>query len=293
MILAIVGPTAVGKTKMSIALSKIYNGEVINNDSMQIYKGLDVGTAKATKEEMDRVPHHLLSIKEVEENYSVFDYQKDARNCIEDIKSRGKIPVFVGGTGYYLKAALYDYDFKLEDSSLSDGYDLLSNEELERRIQAYESGITMDLNNRVRMIRLLAKLDQGWIPEKNDFSLMYPDVLFIGLTTDRETLYKKIDERFDRMLVPLIDEVKPYIINGIKSKALKTGIGYKEFYDFFDNRSTLQSVVDLCKKNSRNYAKRQYTWFENQMNVKWFSVNYENFDQTIQEVVNYIEENRN
>lgn len=293
MILAIVGPTAVGKTKMSIALSKIYNGEVINNDSMQIYKGLDVGTAKATKEEMDRVPHHLLSIKEVEENYSVFDYQKDARNCIEDIKSRGKIPVFVGGTGYYLKAALYDYDFKLEDSSLSDSYDLLSNEELERRIQAYESGITMDLNNRVRMIRLLAKLDQGWIPEKNDFSLMYPDVLFIGLTTDRETLYKKIDERFDRMLVPLIDEVKPYIINGIKSKALKTGIGYKEFYDFFDNRSTLQSVVDLCKKNSRNYAKRQYTWFENQMNVKWFSVNYENFDQTIQEVVNYIEENRN
>ncbi len=293
MILAIVGPTAVGKTKMSIALSKIYNGEVINNDSMQIYKGLDVGTAKATKEEMDRVPHHLLSIKEVEENYSVFDYQKDARNCIEDIKSRGKIPVFVGGTGYYLKAALYDYDFKLEDSSLSDGYDLLSNEELERRIQAYESGITMDLNNRVRMIRLLAKIDQGWIPEKNDFSLMYPDVLFIGLTTDRETLYKKIDERFDRMLVPLIDEVKPYIINGIKSKALKTGIGYKEFYDFFDNRSTLQSVVDLCKKNSRNYAKRQYTWFENQMNVKWFSVNYENFDQTIQEVVNYIEENRN
>lgn len=293
MILAIVGPTAVGKTKMSIALSKIYNGEVINNDSMQIYKGLDVGTAKATKEEMDRVPHHLLSIKEVEENYSVFDYQKDARNCIEDIKSRGKIPVFVGGTGYYLKAALYDYDFKLEDSSLSDSYDLLSNEELERRIQAYESGITMDLNNRVRMIRLLAKLDQGWIPEKNDFSLMYPDVIFIGLTTDRETLYKKIDERFDRMLVPLIDEVKPYIISGIESKALKTGIGYKEFYDFFDNRSTLQSVVDLCKKNSRNYAKRQYTWFENQMNVKWFSVNYENFDQTIQEVVNYIEENRN
>lgn len=292
MILAIVGPTAVGKTKLSIELCKIYNGEVINADSMQVYKGLDVGTAKATKSEMQRIKHHLLSIKNVSENYTVYDYQKDARACIADIKSRGRVPVFVGGTGFYLKSALYDYDFQEEENANTSEYDQLSNEELEQRINAYETGILVDIHNRRRMIRFLTKLDQGWMPSSNDFSLLYPDVLFIGLTADRDLLYKKIDERFDRMIVPLIDEVKPYILSGVKSKALQTGIGYKEFYPFFENKKTLQEVVDECKKNSRNYAKRQYTWFENQMNVQWFSVNYDNFSETIQEIVQYIEENR-
>lgn len=292
MILAIVGPTAVGKTKLSIELCKIYNGEVINADSMQVYKGLDVGTAKATKSEMQRIKHHLLSIKNVSENYTVYDYQKDARACIADIKSRGRVPVFVGGTGFYLKSALYDYDFQEEANVNTSEYDQLSNEELEQRINAYETGILVDTDNRRRMIRFLTKLDQGWMPSSNDFSLLYPDVLFIGLTADRDLLYQKIDERFDRMIVPLIDEVKPYILSGVKSKALQTGIGYKEFYSFFENKKTLQEVVDECKKNSRNYAKRQYTWFENQMNVQWFSVNYDNFSETIQEIVQYIEENR-
>lgn len=287
MILAIVGPTAVGKTRLSIALAKIYNGEIINCDSMQIYRGLDIGTAKATLKEQDGVKHHLLSIKNIDEDYSVYDYQKDARSCVEEIKSRGHVPIFVGGTGLYLKAALYDYDFTLEEET-SD-YSALSNDELYAKIQSYETGIVVDSHNRRRLERLLFKLEQGWIPKDTDFHLLYPDTIFLGLTTDRNVLYEKINQRFDEMLIPLIDEVKPLILSGVSSKALQTGIGYKEFYDFFSNKKTLQEVVEEIKKNSRNYAKRQYTWFLNQMNISWFSVDYENFSNTIQEIVTYLD----
>ena len=290
MILAIVGPTGVGKTKLSIELAKIYNGEIINADSTQIYKGLDIGTAKATKEEMQHIPHHLLSIKNVVENYTVFDYQKDARECIEKIKSKGKIPIFVGGTGYYLKSVFYDYEFREEVSS-NENYESLTNEELEKRIDEYEYGFVYDNKNRHRMVRLLNRLENNWKPNNNDFSLQYEDVLFIGLTTRREVLYQKINDRFDKMLVPLIDEVKPYIISNIKTKPLMTAIGYKEFYPFFENKKTLTEVVEECKKNTRNYAKRQYTWFQNQMNVEWFNVDYDNFSKTINQVVAYIEHN--
>ncbi len=288
MILAIVGPTAVGKTKLSIELAKLYNGEIINCDAMQIYKGLDIGTAKATKEEMQHIPHHLLSIKEVEEDYSVYDYQKDARACIDDIKARGKIPILVGGSGLYLKAALYDYEFMDESSTVCDYHDL-SLEELNTRIESFESGIVYDLKNRQRMIRILQRLESGWMPAQSDFHLLYPDVLFIGLTTDRDVLYQNINKRFDQMIVPLIDEVKPFYLKGIESKALMTGIGYKELYSFFRNEKTLVEVVEECKKASRNYAKRQYTWFQNQMDISWFSVDYIDFSKTIQEVVQYIE----
>lgn len=289
MILAIVGPTAVGKTKLSIELAKIYNGEIINADSMQIYKGLDIGTAKATKEEMQHIPHHLLSIKEVDEYYSVFDYQKDARECIDKIKEGRGVPIFVGGTGFYLKSALYDYNFTEEDNIDLTKYDEFSDLELSEKIDSFECGFTYDNKNRRRMVRLLAKLENGWTPDELEFNLKYSDVLFIGLTTDRDTLYKKIDKRFDEMIIPLIDEVKPFCINNIRTKPLMTGIGYKEFYSFFDNKKTLVEVVEECKKNTRNYAKRQYTWFQNQMNIKWFNVNYDNFNETIGEVVDYIE----
>lgn len=288
MILAIVGPTGVGKTKLSIELAKIYNGEIINADSMQIYEGLDVGTAKVTKEEMQGIPHHLLSIKKVTEDYSVFDYQKDARNKIEEIKNKNKIPIFAGGTGYYLKAALYDYNFNEEENNSKD-YETFTNEELIAKIESYESGIVYDKQNRKRLIRLLTHLENGFVPEMKDFTCLYDDVIFIGLTMDRDLLYKRINERFINMLIPLIDEVKLYYLNNIKSKALMTGIGYKELYSFFDNTKTLQEVVEECLKNSRNYAKKQYTWFQNQMNINWFNVDVLNFSKTIEEIVLFIE----
>lgn len=290
MILAIVGPTGVGKTKLSIELAKIYNGEIINCDSMQIYEGLDIGTAKVTKEEMNHIPHHLLSIKKVIEDYSVYDYQKDARACIQDIQSRKKIPILVGGTGLYLKSVLYDYEF-LDESNIQDtSYENLTNQELEERINAFESGIVYDNKNRYRMERILKRLENGYVPKSEDFKLLYDDVFVIGLTANREILYKKINQRFDEMLVPLIDEVKAFYLQGIFTKPLKNGIGYKEFYEFFDNKKTLQEVVEECKQNSRNYAKRQYTWFENQMNVTWFSVNYDDFSKTVDEVTTAIEQ---
>ena len=293
MILVIVGPTAVGKTKLSVELAKIYNGEIINADSTQVYKGLDVGTAKVTKEEMQHIPHHLFSFKELTEDYSVYDYQKDARACIEEIKSRGRIPILVGGTGFYIKAALYDYEFQKEAESEVNLYEGYSDEQLVQEIERYELGFIFDSHNRKRMIRLLTKLEQGWVPEEKNFALQYPDVLFLGLTTDREILYQKINDRFDKMVIPLIDEIKPFMIQQVSSSALKTAIGYKELYPFFEDKKTLHDVIEEIKKNTRNYAKRQYTWFQNQMQVTWFSVDYDNFEKTIDEVCVYVEKHLN
>lgn len=286
MILAIVGPTGVGKTKLSIELANIFNGEIINADSMQIYEGLDIGTAKVTKEEMQGVKHHLLSIKKVEDDYSVYDYQIDARKKIEDIKSRGKVPIFVGGSGYYLKAALYDYKFLKEEKSTIN-YDNLTQEELIKKIDSYNLDIIYDKNNKKRLIRLLKRLDNNSYVN-DDRKLLYDDVIFIGLTCDRKILYQKINERFDNMLEPLLEEVKYYWSHNIKTKALMTGIGYKEFYPYFDGIISLDEVVENIKKNSRHYAKRQYTWFKNQMDIKWFNVDYDDFSKTVEEIVKYI-----
>lgn len=286
MIICVVGPTAVGKTKMSVELAKIYNGEIINADSMQIYKGLDIGTAKVRRHEKNGIVHHLFDIREVSDDYSVYDYQQDARRKIADILSRKKVPIFVGGTGYYLKSALYDYIFTEEKESQD--YSNLTDEEIYGKIQSYETGIAIEKNNRKRNVRLLEKLENNTF-RTQDFKLIYDDVIFIGLTTDRNILYERIDKRFDDMVIELIDEVKPFYLNGIKSKAIMNGIGYKEFYPFFENKKTLRECVNLSKQNSRNYAKRQYTWFQNQMDIKWFNVDYKDFSKTIMEVATYID----
>ena len=285
MIIVITGPTAVGKTKLSVVLAKIYNGEIINADSTQVYKGMDIGTAKVTKEEMEGIKHHLLDIKEVTDDYSVFDYQHDARCKIEEIKSKGKVPILVGGTGYYIKAALYNYVFNEEEEKKD--YQDLSLEEINKKLDNFQ--VNFDKNNRRRCVRFLEKLESETYQEQNDFKLLYDDVLFIGLTTDREVLYKRINLRLDDMFIDLVDEVKPFYLKRYKSKALQTAIGYKELYEFFDNKKTLREVSELIKQNTRNYAKKQYTWFNNQMNIQWFSVDFENFSNTINKIILYIE----
>lgn len=290
MILCVVGPTGVGKTRLSVELAKIYNGEIINVDAMQIYKGLDIGTAKVTQKEKQGIVHHLFDICEVEEDYSVFDYQRDARKKIREIHQKGKVPIFVGGTGYYLKAALYDYDFAFENHMI-DTYDDVSSDEICNRIMQYGVDIVIDPNNRKRNIRLLQKLDVGDFKVQDIFHLLYNDVVFIGLTTERAILYERINRRLDDMIVPLIDEVKPFYLKNIRSKALMNGIGYKELYPFFSNEKSLCCCVDDIKKNTRNYAKRQYTWFQNQMDIHWFHVDYDDFSKTIMDVIHWIEEN--
>jgi tRNA dimethylallyltransferase len=280
MILAVVGPTGVGKTKMSVALAKKYDAIVVNCDSMQVYKGLDIGTAKVTEDEKEGVPHLLFDIVEPTDMYTVFDYQKDLRKVLDDNKDKNI--VIVGGTGLYLKAGLYNYEFSEEDEF--NPYDELSNEELLEKVKEIDPETDIHVNNRKRLVRRLNQKTRG-----NDKDNLLYDCKFIGLTTDRDTLYDRINKRVDIMVKDgLIDEVKHFYDLGIRSKAIMTGIGYKELYDYFDGTITLDEALDLIKARSRKYAKRQYTWFNNQMDVKWFDVNFKDFNKTIEEVIEYI-----
>ena len=281
MILAIIGPTAVGKTKLSIELAKKYNAIIINCDAMQVYQGLDIGTAKATLEEQEGIPHELLDFVPVTQNYTVYDYQKDARKLLE--KYQGRNIIFVGGTGLYLKSALYDYRFYEETTTNS--YDNLTNEELYNLALAKDKNMTIHPNNRKRLVRFLNKEIQEYVEPKSLYNFK-----IIGLTTSRDVLYDKINKRVDVMFQSgLLNEVKSFYDQGIHSKALETGIGYKELYQYFDNKITLEEAKELIKKNSRHYAKRQYTFFNHQLDVKWFNTNYEDFSKTINEVEDYIE----
>lgn len=281
MILAIIGPTAVGKTKLSIELAKKYNAIIINCDAMQVYQGLDIGTAKVTSEEKEGITHELLDFVPVTQNYTVYDYQKDARKLLE--KYQGHNIIFVGGTGLYLKSALYDYRFYEETTTNS--YDNLTNEELYSLALAKDKNMTIHPNNRKRLVRFLNKEIQEYVEPKPLYNFK-----IIGLTTSRDILYDKINKRVDVMFQSgLLTEVKSFYDQGIRSKALETGIGYKELYQYFDNKITLEEAKDLIKKNSRHYAKRQYTFFNHQLDVKWFNTNYEDFSKTIKEVEDYIE----
>ena len=282
MILVVLGPTCVGKTNLSIDLAKKYNGEIINADSMQVYRGLDIGTAKITEEEKDNIPHHLFDIKEVTDNYTVYDYQKDARNIINKVLAKNKVPILVGGTGLYIKAALYNYDFAAENHK---DYSSLSINEIIDKIKKYNIATNVDFNNRRRLERLLSKLENNTNNSNKSDKLLYNDVYFIGLTTDRETLYKRINKRvIDMFNNGLVDEVKHYINDYQNSKALQTGIGYKEVVEYLKGNISKEECIELIQKNSRHYAKRQYTFFNNQLPVKWYITDYNNFENTIKAI---------
>ena len=286
-IIVIVGPTGVGKTKLSIELAKKLDAEIINGDSVAIYKNLDIGSAKPSIDEREGIIHHLIDIKEVEDNYSVYDYQNDARKVIDGINSRGKKIIIVGGTGLYIKAVLYDYVFNKENISFD--YDSLSKEELLNRINKYEIDIdNIDINNKRRLIRLLTKLDNNMDISNNKDKLLYPCTI-IGLTTDRDVLYSKINNRVDKMIKDgLIDEINSLKDKYNNSRILNSAIGYKEFYDYLFNNKELDLVIEEIKRNSRRFAKRQYTFFKHQFDVNWFNVNFSNFDITIDEIYNFI-----
>jgi tRNA dimethylallyltransferase len=289
MVIVITGPTAVGKTKLSIEVAKKLNGEIINCDSTQIFKDLNIATAKVTKEEMENIPHHLIDIKEISEDYSVYDYQKDCRNKIEEIIKKGKTPILVGGTGLYIKAALYDYRF--EEGKNSNNYEDLTDEELYQKLLSVDPNTLIHKNNRKRVVRALNYYEENNKPmsekEKTD-KLLY-DTIFIGLTTDRDILYDRINKRVDLMFNNgLLDEAYKIYKSNIRTKAVLTPIGYKELFDYFDSNCTLEKAKDLIKQRSRNYAKRQYTWFKHQLDIKWFDVCFTDFEKTIKDVITYI-----
>ena len=286
MVIVITGPTAVGKSDLSLFLAHKLNGEIINADSTQIYKGLDIATNKI--KDTEGIKHYLFNEKDLREDYTVFDYQKDARRAIDDILSRGKIPILVGGTGLYINAALYDYKF--EDKA-NDEYEGVSNDELYKMLLEVDPNTSIHLNNRVRVISALNYYKANGKPyseKEKDFKLLY-DTIFIGLTADRDILYYKINKRVDKMVEEgLVKEAREVYDLGLRSKAVMTPIGPKELFDYFDGNISLDEAIDLIKSKSRKYAKRQYTWFRNQMKLKWFETNYDDFKKTEEEVLKYV-----
>lgn len=282
MILAIVGPTGVGKTKLSIELAKKYNAIIINCDAMQVYKDLNIGTAKIKESEKEGIKHYLFDIVSPDTFYTVCDYQKDARKIIEE--NIAKNIIFVGGTGLYLKACLYDYQFSADN--FNNDYANYANAELLNMCKKIDASCSIHVNNRVRLIRFL---NRGTKPVTNSKELYKS--LIIGLTTDRDTLYKKIDARVDSMLKEgLESEAESLYTKWGETKALKTAIGYKELIAYFKGDISKEEAINNIKKNSRHYAKRQYTFFNHQLPVHWYNVNYENFNETIDKVSEYIDE---
>lgn len=262
-VLFILGPTGVGKSELAIKLAQIFNGEIISADSVQVFKGLDIGSAKVTKKEQDLVKHHAIDILEPNEKFSVFDYVKLTKKLINDISSRGKFPIIVGGTALYVKALTEGYDFggEGEDNNLRNEIEKLSEEELTHKLKtlAPEKLNAIDIKNRRRLIRAV----QIAI-EKKSVSKQKPDMEFLvlALTCPREELYEKINSRVGKMIeCGLIDEVKKLKRQGLtKADQSMNAIGYKEILSYLDGEINLDEAVNLIKQHTRNYAKRQMTF---------------------------------
>ena len=281
MIIVVCGATASYKTRLSVDLAKRYNGIVVNADSLQVYKELDIATAKIKEEKKEGIPHYLFDIVDKNDMYTVYDYQKDLRNILDNNKDKNII--IVGGTGLYIKAGLYNYVF--EDDTSYDTYNDISNEELYEKVKEKYPNLDIHVNNRKRLIRALNKKEDY---DNKGNELLY-DAKFIAIDLERDVLYDRINRRVDIMVKDgLIEEARKLYDEHVYSKAVMTCIGYKELYMYFDGKISLNEALDLIKKNSRHYAKRQYTWFKNQMDVKWFKLD-KCYDETYKEIIAYLE----
>ncbi|MDX9917669.1 MAG: tRNA (adenosine(37)-N6)-dimethylallyltransferase MiaA [Gudongella sp.] len=288
----ITGPTAVGKTATSIAVAKALDGEIISADSMQIYKYMDIGTAKATVEEMEGIPHHMTDILTPDEDYSVALYSRMAKEKISELNERGKLPIVVGGTGLYINSLVYNLDFGSvppQPDYRSELYGLYEEkggdyllDMLKKVDPVYaESMGPKDVKRIVRALEVFkitgerqSERDNKFREENTDYLLSY-----YCLNMDRQKLYDRIDKRVDIMLADgLVEEVKGLLASGYtKQMTSMQGIGYKEVCDYLDGNCTLDEAVELIKKGSRNYAKRQLTWFRRDNRIKWIDV--DKFDE--------------
>lgn len=294
-VLVIVGPTAVGKTSFSIKVAKAIDSEIISGDSIQIYKGFNIGSGKITEEEKEGIVHHLIDYKEHDELYSVADFQKDGRKLIEDITSRNKLPIVCGGTGLYIKALVEDYEFK-ETNQIDNPYDELTNEQIYQRLKEVDpkSLEKIHINNRRRLVRALNiyeqnKISKTEIEEQQEHKRIY-DVLIIGITDEREAIYNNISLRVNKMFEEgLEEEIKSLLASGCKftDQPFK-GIGYKEFEEYINGNISIEEVKELIIRNSKHYAKRQYTWFNNKETVEWF--NKSDLDRALIRIKEWISE---
>lgn len=285
-LIAVVGPTAVGKTALGIELAQQFNGEIISGDSQQVYRHLDIGTAKATPEEQAAAPHHLIDVRDVDANYSVYDFVVEASQAITEIASRGKVPIIVGGTGLYLQSLLEGYHLGGEvdqEKLLAYRKDLeqLSDEVLFEKIA--DLGKKIPEINRRRAIRALelAKFGQNLENKETNY-----EALLIGLNDDRQVLYDRINHRVDLMLEKgILDEAK-WLYDNHRNVQAARAIGYKELFPYFTGDASLEDCVEKLKQNTRRFAKRQLTWFRNRMAVNFYTVSEVDFKETVIQEVN-------
>lgn len=295
------GPTAAGKTKLSIALAKAINGEIISADSMQVYRYMDIGSAKIEESEMDGVPHHLIDILEPDEDFNVVLFQKYAKEAMAQIYEKGKIPILVGGTGFYIQSVLYDIDFTQseEDSQLRRELEELADEKgaeyLHQLLQECdpESAQAIHANNVKRVIRAIEYYRQTGqrISEHNEQERQkesaYESYYFV-LTNERSILYQNIDKRVDIMLENgLVAEVQKLLDMGCKrDTTAMQGLGYKEIIDYLTGAITLEEAVYRIKRDTRHFAKRQLTWFRREKDVIW--VEKDKFAQDEEKMLQYM-----
>ena len=303
-IVVVVGPTASGKTELSVALAKKINGEVISGDSMQVYRQMDIGTAKVTQEEMEGVPHHLINILNPDEAFSAYEFKKRAEQCIADITARGKIPIIAGGTGLYIQSLIYNYPFEKEEITAEkkrevakkmNALEELDNDHLHQYLKTFDSKSALEIhpNNRKRVLRAIEyylKTEKLLSSRKKvqQFTENY-DKLLVGIEMSRETLYFKINKRVDIMLTNgLFREVEALLESGYEHEQSMQAIGYKELIPVAKGEETLSYAVDKLKQHSRQYAKRQLTWFKNKMKVRWLDKENMSLQMMLDEITTQI-----
>ena len=290
-LIVIAGPTASGKSNLAIDIAKKLNGEIISADSMQIYKKLDIGTAKTTPEEMQGIKHYNIDVIEPTENYTVDDFVKNATNAINEIKAKGKIPIVVGGTGLYIKALLYGYSLgsaKKNESIRQKYYDMLSkygNQYVYDILNKYDKNVakTMHPNATKRVVRALEIIETGGTINNNQTQSKY-NYLMVVINPNREELYKKINDRVDNMisngLLKETEDILKYVSRDCQSMA---AIGYKELFPYFDKEKSLNECVNKLKQLTRNYAKRQITYFKSFNDAIFVSTKQEGYKRILQE----------
>ena len=277
MVIVIVGPTGVGKTALSLELAKKYQTDIISGDSVQVYRQLNIGSAKITAEEMDGIKHHMIDILDPRESFSVALYQKRVRETIDALMRQNKLPILVGGTGFYIKSVLHDFNFDdtARDFDFEKNTESIPNEVLHQRLMRVDpaTGEQIHPNNRKRVLHALkrATTNNPLSQHNNHQAVVYP-YLMIGLRKERTLLYERINQRVLTMIKSgLIEEVKALYDANIKSTSVEA-IGYKELYGYFNQEYTLEEAISLIQRNSRRYAKRQMTYFNHQFNVHWIDV---------------------
>ncbi len=282
-LIVLTGPTAVGKTELSIKLANKINGEIISADSIQVYKNLDIGSAKITIEEMQNVKHYLVDVLNPTEDFNIYIFKEMANKAIKEIQAKGKIPIIVGGTGFYIQSVIYDTSFSKEDNSiireeLEQIARIKGNEFLHNELKKIDkvSAEKIHPNNVKRIIRAIEyyKLNNRPISQHNEEESIKEAVFntkYFVLNDKRELLYDRIDRRVDKMIeLGLVDEVKSLMDSGLDSTYNSMqGIGYKEIIEYLDGKCTLDEAINNIKKNTRHFAKRQLTWFRREQNVNW------------------------